>query len=167
MKHLFILLAGTFGMGIVSGMFIFFATQDATEPLFDFEGTSLSRGFEIIADTYGGCQRLGCVSYRISDNGSYTILRSSRTGSDIRGEGTLSTTALASLKNQLKKTDFTSLEASEQNGACAADTDGVAYQYEIRVGDTTYRLNSCKQNLEGEALFSTLETYFTDFSEEL
>ncbi|NCN52539.1 hypothetical protein GW943_01895 [Candidatus Parcubacteria bacterium] len=167
LKHFFLLLVATFSMGVMSGVFVYFTTQDSTPSILNFGGNNVARGFEIIADSYGGCLKLGCISYHIADDGTYTVIRSHRGSTDERGEGTISATDFAKLKSILKKEDFSAVTNSTSAETCTADSDGIAYQYEIRIGETMYRFNSCKQNLARNELFTLLEGYFGTFAQKL
>lgn len=167
MKQFYFILFSTFFIGVLSGVYVYFISQPS-EPLFDFGGNNeaITRGFEIIATAYGGCQMLGdCPSYRIGDDASYRYLISSRTGSDELYEGMLSSSDFTALKRALSGINFEAVEQSTFSGSCPAAYDGPAYIFEIIIGGERYIIDTCEQDTEDTRLFPVLEEYFISFEE--
>lgn len=160
MKQFYFILVSAFIMGVVSGVYIFFASR-ADAPDFTPFDTEV-RGFEITGDEYGGCERLGCPSFRIIDTGAYIYLRSVRGGEDVRHENTLSDTELKNIKDELRKTSLAEIESRSQSASCAPLTDGVAYKYRISIGDVEYVVDSCVDEVRSSTLFNILKGYFEE-----
>jgi len=162
MKSFLFILFSTFCIGILSGVYIYFISHE-TEPIFDLPNTNnqLERGFEIIADTYGGCSLGGgCSSYRISDSGSLDLITSQRGEKDERLSGMLSNRALTDIKDELVHTPLAAIASSEFLGTCPAFVDGISYRYEIRIADKRYFIDTCENDVADAPLFELLTTYF-------
>lgn len=165
MKPFSFLLISTFIIGVLSGAYVYFLTR-SSEPVFDFGSNETARGFEIIADAYGGCQMLGeCPSYRIADDGSYIYLVSHRNADDDRYDGQLTAESFESLKDALRSAPLEKVVKSNFRGTCPVAADGAAYRYEIRIGGDTYSIDTCREDTEGVRFFTYLEAYFTYFNE--
>lgn len=165
MKPFTFLLVSTFLVGMISGMYVYFVSR-STEPVFDFPQNETTGGFEVIVDAYGGCQMLGeCPSYRITADGSYIYLVSHRNAADDQYEGYIESDAFDALENAVQNAPLERVAASEFSGTCPIAADGAAYRYEIRVGETSYSLDSCREDTEGVRLFEILEDYFAYFHE--
>lgn len=161
MKSLFFILFSTFLVGMATGVFVYFVSG-LSEPLIDLGGDELTSGFEITGDTYGGCQMLGvCPSYHINEQGQYIFIVLRREGEDERREGTLSPLELKELKSRLKEAPLGSVANSSFTGACPIAFDGLAYVFEVRVGEDSYRIDTCEHDTKGEALFDLLIEYFS------
>jgi hypothetical protein len=123
-----------------------------------------SKGLTIIASSYGGCSLVGCPSYRIENNGSYTYILRNPEGNEVRYEDKLSTRQLEVLRTQVKETDFDYLDDTEFVGTCPIAFDGLAYEYVIEYKGERYEVDSCIEVLSGSSFFKTLEEYFTVFA---
>jgi len=157
MKAFYFTLVTTFLVGFITGSYIYFVTED-TLPDF-FAGTDVP-DFEIIGDAYGGCQMLGaCPSFMIQDDGTYVHLLPQRGGSPTRTEERLSSGERGDIRALLRETDLARIEASSFTGTCPIAFDGLAYRYEIYVGETRYRLDTCRHDVKGD-LFEYLTHYF-------
>lgn len=166
MKGLYFLLGSTFFIGLVSGVFIYFISN-LNEPLIVLEdfGIKTTAAFEITGDSYGGCQRSGrCASYKIDATGNYTSVVRNRGGEDDREEGKLSASDLREIKQLLRDTPLATIADSSFMGTCPVEYDGLAYVFDIKVGDDTWRIDTCAHNTEGEELFEKLESYFSEFA---
>ncbi len=161
LKHIYLVFLSTFIVGFLAGVFVFFESRN-TAPVADTP-TVPERGFEVIGYTYGGCERMGCASYRIQDDGSYSYIAMERIGEGGRFEDALSEKRVDELKALLKGSDLEKIEESLFMSTCPASYDGLAYRYEIREGDTRYSFDSCKQDLEQTLLFESLAQYFEIF----
>lgn len=166
MKPFVFILLSTFVIGLLTGVYLYFESR-STEPIFDFGGDELTVGFEVIADEYGGCQLLGgCASYRITDDGTYIYLVSHRNVPDERHDGFVESDSFEALKYALEDAPLGRIADSEFEGTCPIASDGLAYRYEIRVGENSYNIDTCREDTEGEQLFELLEDYFVYFREE-
>jgi hypothetical protein len=160
MRFPFLLLASTFLIGALSGGYLFFVTR-SSEPAFGFLENDTAGGFEITADAYGGCQRTGaCPSYHITDDGAYVYLLSARAGEDREEHGTLSSSQFSELKGALRAAPLADIAPGSFSGTCPVARDGTAYRYDIRIGDTSYRFDTCEEDVGGERLFDLLAGYF-------
>jgi len=160
MKSFVFVLVSTFIIGMFTGMYGYFLSTDGSEPFFGGFGNSAPRGYEVVADMYGGCASLGCISYRISDSGAYDILVSHRGGEDERLDKELSSRQRSELASLLQLSVLERISNSSFTGTCPITFDGNAYRYEIRIADTRYFIDTCEQDVEGERLFEVLEEYF-------
>jgi hypothetical protein len=162
MKGLLVILFSTFLVGMATGVFIYFMSG-LNEPLFNFPGDELTRGFEITADMDGGCQ-MGdaCPSYRIDDSGKIVYIVRHREGEDERQEDELSSGALRKLKELLAETDLAALEDSTFVGTCPIAYDGAAYTFDIRIEEERYYIDTCEHDTEGVALFEQLIENFSE-----
>jgi len=158
MKAFYSTLVLTFFMGLLSGSYVYFITTDDTPQI--FSGGNQTGAFEIIGDSYGGCQMLGaCPSYIIREDGSYSYLIPKRGEEPLLREGELSRAEVRALKDLLRSINLAKVEASTFTGTCSIAFDGVAYRYEIHIGEMRYRVNTCQNDVQGE-LFNTLKDYF-------
>ena len=157
MRAFYFTLITTFFVGFISGSYVYFVTEDEL-PQF-FAGTDVP-DYEIIGDTYGGCQRLGeCPSFLIQDSGTYTHLSPKRGEEPERTTRQLTRDTREDIRDLLRSTDFERIENSTFSGTCPIAYDGLAFRYEIHIGEVRYRLDTCRQEVEGE-LFEYLTQYF-------
>lgn len=161
LKHIWLVLIATFVFGFLTGVIVYIQTNTGEEG--DGSIESIAKGIAITASLYGGCERIGCPSYRIEDDGSYIYIIWTNEGNEVRYEDTLSDKQLAVLKTQMKETDFERLIDTEFTGTCPITFDGPAYEYTLEYRGERYELDSCIEVLEGEPLFTTLSEYFTIF----
>ena len=156
LKHFYLFLVLTFVMGLLAGVFIYFTVREPSEP----EGPQEEPAgdFEIIVDTYGGCNMLdSCASYRILGDGTFTYVER---GLDTkRIGGVLNDDQIATLERLLGRTNFDVVEKSEFSGTCPITYDGLAYRYEIRYKGN-HSFDSCVEDTKDELLFDTLNEYF-------
>jgi hypothetical protein len=162
-KHLYALTFLTFLMGAVSGVYVYFISREPDTPS-SGDDTEQS-GYEIVATTYGGCERIGCTSLRILDDGTYTYLVNGGVDGYGRYDGELSSAERKSLTKLVEGTDFTELVQTVYEGTCPITYDGVAYQFVIRSEAFVYELDSCEEALDEEPLFDELVTYFDMMNE--
>lgn len=157
-KHLYLIIILTFIIGLASGVYVYFNTLNSDE------GKSIEvpieEGYEVIAYTYGGCERVGCSSYKLADDGKYSYLMQSAGYGNERFDDTLSLKQHEELDAVIEATDYTSIEESVFTGTCPDTYDGLAHRFEIRITNERYSFDSCTQSLDGEDLFSLLIKYF-------
>ncbi len=152
-KHLYLLFIMTFILGFASGGYLYFFTRGT-----DTVEEEPQDGFEIVAYTYGGCERLGCASYRIRDNGSYSYLP--RAGAGDRFDDELSSREEDEIVELIDVTDFNDLLDSRFIGTCPSQYDGIAYRFEIRIAADRYSYDSCVEAVEEFPLFLHLIKLF-------
>jgi len=168
MRGFVFILASTFTVGMVAGVYIEYMSGPVVESPQFFESAEETRStstdeFLIVADTYGGCVRAGCASYRLESDGSYIYLAPDRTGETQRYTDVLSDKRIAEVEEALLTTNLTRVVGSEFTGTCPVAVDGVAYRYTITVAGTQYEVDSCKHDLRRGELFLILEDFFTIF----
>lgn len=157
-KHLYLILLLTFITGLASGVYVYFITRDSGgEKSIE---VPIEKGYEVVAYTYGGCERIGCSSYKLADDGTYSYLMQSVGRGNERFDDSLSEKQHEELTADVESTDYTSVEKSVFAGTCPDTYDGLAYRFEIRIKSNRYSFDSCTQSLEGEALFELLIKYF-------
>lgn len=161
LKHLYLILASTFVFGFMTGAIVYLQTNTGREG--DGSIETISKGMTITATVYGGCERIGCPSYRIENDGAYTYIVWSPEGGEVRYEDTLTDKQRATLVTELKETDFDRIDDSEFTGTCPIAFDGPAYRYDIEYRGERYEVDSCIEAIDGEPLFATLAGYFSVF----
>ncbi len=161
LKHFYIVLISTLLFGFCTGMYVFFISRTPAEPVFEVDTST--NGFEIIANRYGGCERVGCTLYRIFDDGTYTYLSYNSMSEGRRFEDSITDTQRETLELLLEGTDFTEVKEQLFTGTCPITYDGIAYRYDIRFDGVWYSIDSCIEDIEEEALFLELKKYFDIF----
>ena len=156
-KHFYLMLALTFVTGIASGVFVYTVSRNP-EPYVTPEEPAT--GFEIIAYSYGGCERAGCSSFRLLEDGVYTYLTRTIARGDERFEDSISERQLGILTDLVESTSFKTVEQTSFAGVCPSTYDGIVYRFEIRDKELRYSFDSCTEVLEGEPLFVELIKYF-------
>lgn len=162
---LFLILISTFVFGLVAGGVVFLHNNTGGEG----DGSSTkkdTKGFEILAYSYGGCERLGCASYRVADDGEYTYIVRGVKGGETKFEDELSNDDLDVLETNIAKVAFARIVATKFTGTCPTQYDGIAYRYDITYKGDQYRFDSCTKDLRDVAFFELLAEYFTTFEGE-
>jgi hypothetical protein len=157
-KHLYLIILLTFITGLASGVYVYFTTLNSDEE--KSVGTPIEEGYEVIAYTYGGCERVGCSSYKLADDGKYSYLMQSAGYGNERFNDTLSLKQHEELDAVIEDTNYKSIKESVFTGTCPDTYDGLAYRFEIRIENERYSFDSCTQSLEEKALFELLIKYF-------
>lgn len=159
LKHLYFIIFLTFVTGLATGIYGFFATRepdDGTAPAPYVEQT----GYEILATMYGGCERIGCASYRFKDDGTYLYLSSGDGRGYMRYEDEVSPRQRERIEDLLSGAPLGPINESIFEGTCPVTYDGIAYRFTIRRASETVSLDSCTHALDGEELFIELIKYF-------
>ncbi len=160
-KHLYFLIALTFIVGFSTGVYVYFAGANA-----DRAGDSViyteevEEGFEILVTVYGGCERIGCASFKVDTNGVYQYLAPKTIRDYARYEDTLSPRQLSSIENLVFSTDFAALSDAPFVGVCPVQYDGLAYRFDIRREGERYNFDSCSEDIGNEPFFVELIRYF-------
>ncbi len=156
-KHFFLLLLLTFIVGFACGVYGFFISHD-TESRVD--NTPVEEiGFEALVTVYGGCERIGCVSLRLMDDGSYTYLAPDGVRDYARYEDIVSPRQLESVTSLIESAPLEKLSKTIFTGTCPATYDGIAYRFDIRRGADRYSFDSCTESTLGEPLFDELISF--------
>jgi hypothetical protein len=164
-KHLYLVVLLTFAIGLSTGFMVFLQTREKQEEDNKTPPSVIvnKNAFEILGYRYGGCERTGCTSYRITDNGVYSFI--TRTGgSDRRYEDSISKKRLTELSDAVRRTNLNRVLETQYTGICPAAYDAVAYRYEILFEGNRYSFDSCREDIDGELLFIMLSDYFEIFS---
>jgi len=162
-KSLYLILISTFFFGVLTGVIVFLQNNTGGEG--DGALNTNTKGFEILAYTYGGCERVGCASYRVIQDGSYTFMVRGRDGQDVKFEGELDSDGLDVLKAEISTVNFEEIENSKFTGKCPIESDGIAFRYDITYKGDRFSFDSCVENLSGEQFFKTLLSLFADFQD--
>jgi hypothetical protein len=162
MKPFVFILASSLAVGIVAGVYVFFVTRTAEETV-PQNLRERTGGFEIVADAYGGCQIIGCPSYRLLSDGSYVYVLDERDGVGERYEGNLSSEEIRALRTAMSTTDFEALKQRMFEGTCPAFIDGVSHRFTIRFEEETFEFDSCVEDIEKTSLFETLISTYSVF----
>lgn len=157
-KHLYLAILLTFVTGFAAGMYVYFVTRNSGD---DTDSVTISqRGYEIVVSTYGGCERIGCSSIRLTHTGEYVYLVSALGGGYERHEDAISSRQLDTLDTLMESTPFESIESSTFVGTCPVTYDGLAYRFSIRYETAQYEFDSCRESLDSAPLFDELTNYF-------
>ncbi len=126
----------TFVIGFASGFNIFLHTRGELPAL---PTVDASQGYDITYDTYGACRSMGCLSYHVASDGTATQIVTRNGAQVARRDGTLSSASRTKLIEALQATSLrtTTFES------CTPATDKSALRIAVRVGDTTYRYDTC------------------------
>lgn len=162
LKHLYLVLLGTFMVGFVTGVYVFFLSGGANNSSgeMNVEPSQL----EIIVDAYGGCDSVGCASYRILEDGSYTFIQNTRSGDAERYEGELSDVQFAELTALIDVRELAVVARSSFEGTCPVAYDGNAYRFQIHTENASYTIDSCKHDTTSVALLERLIEYLEIFT---
>jgi|CXWL01.1.fsa_nt_gi hypothetical protein len=162
-KSLYLILVSTFFFGFLTGVIIFLQNNTGGEG--DGSLNMNTKGFEILAYTYGGCERVGCASYRVIQDGSYTFMTRGRDGTDTKFDGELERDELDTLKTEITAVDFERIKETKFSGTCPSEFDGIAFRYDLTYKGDRYSFDSCVENLSDSAFFKVLLEYFPAFQE--
>lgn len=162
MKQLYIILVATFLFGCAAGVILYLQNNTGNEG--DGALHTSTKGFTVQAYMYGGCERAGaCPSYRIANDGTFVFIERRVGQEDMKYEDALTTKQLEVLRTQLADTDFIALMNTKFAGTCPADTDGIAYRFEIEYKGERHNFDSCVEQITGNQLMELLKEYFSIF----
>ncbi len=160
-KHHKLLILFTFLMGFLTGVFGYFWSQNAGDGVSTPNvEENIQSGYELLVTVYGGCERIGCPSFRLLDDGSYQYLAPTQVREYARYEDAISEKQRDSMTGLVESTDFETVGESVWEGACPIQYDGIAYRFDIRVEGDHYSFDSCVEDTENEPLFVELVKYF-------
>ncbi len=156
-KHFFLLLVLTFSVGFACGVYGFFISRDTESNA----GTPVveETGFEILVTVYGGCERIGCVSLRLLDDGSYTYLAPEGVRDYARHEDVISPRQLETVTSHIESAPLEELSETIFTGTCPVTYDGIAYRFDIRRNADRFSFDSCVESTDGEPLFDELVSF--------
>jgi hypothetical protein len=160
LKHLYFIIFLTFVTGLATGVYGFFSTREPADENPREEVGGAETGYEILATVYGGCERIGCASYRLMDDGTYLYLAPDGVRGYARYEDEVSPRQRERVEDLLMSAPLVRIEETIFVGTCPATYDGIAYRFDIRREGDTYSLDSCTQSLDDEELFIELIKYF-------
>ncbi len=162
LKHLYFTILLTFVVGIASGIYAYFLTREDTRSSSDTtaEDSLPKSGYEVVAYAYGGCERVGCASIRLSDDGTYIYLAHSQEGKYERFSDVLTSRQHEILTDLVEQAPFEALKETVFTGSCPTTYDGIAYRFTIRRAVEQYSFDSCEESLDREEFFETVIQYF-------
>ena len=159
LKHLYLVVILTFVTGLATGVYGFFATR--VPPDTPPEDVAVEQsGYEILATTYGGCERIGCASYRLMDDGTYLYLAPNAAREYVRYEDEVSPRQHDHIESLLMDAPLARLSQTTFEGTCPVTFDGIAYRFDIRRDGEVYRLDSCVEALDTDVFIIELIKYF-------
>ena len=156
-KHLYVIIILTFFVGFTSGVYGFFMARDTES---NVESPVVKEGYEILMTMYGGCERIGCSSFRLLDDGTYLYLAPQGVREYARYEDEISPRQKEFITERMRGTSFTKILESTFVGTCPVTYDGIAYRFDIIVDGERYSMDSCTQDTSNEPLFIELIKYF-------
>ena len=156
-KHFFLLILMTFVVGFACGVYGFFISRDTKSNV----DTAIveETGYEILVTTYGGCERIGCVSLRLLDDGSYTYLAPEGIRDYARYEDVISPRQLESLTNLTESASLDEFSETVFTDTCPVTYDGIAYRFDIRRDGDRFSFDSCVESTHGGPLFDELVSF--------
>jgi hypothetical protein len=154
LKHVYLIFASTFLLGVVLGAIVFLAVPRDESPT-----TPRDSGYTIAVYTYGGCERLGCPLYRITQTGEYIYIANQEQADGTRETGTLPLSERRKISDELADANLSRVEASRFTDECPVNVDGLGYRFDIQYDGEQYRLDSCVHDTTGVMLFETLAEY--------
>ena len=163
-KSIYLILVSTFIFGFLTGGIVFLKNNTGGEG--DGSSTSIQKGFEILAYTYGGCERLGCPSYRVTQDGLYTFFEKGRENETLKIDGEIDEESLDILKHEMNDADFEQFKEKKFEGTCPIQVDRVAFRYDITYKGERYRFDSCVEDVREVLLFNILLDFFSQFENE-
>ncbi len=161
MKHLYLIIASTFFIGFMTGVYVFIVIGKPEVQISVLDNTSA--GIEIIAYEYGGCEMLGCSSYRILEDGSYTFIQNKRDGNVEKYTDNLSDNLINEMIDSIDKSELERVYNSTFEGPCPADVDGIGYRFKILMDNEKYVFDSCENDIMGSKFLVNLIDYFQIF----
>ena len=161
LKHIYLIGIATLLFGFITGVLIYLQSHTGEERENNLRD---AEQFSIVGRMYGGCESLGCASYSIDADGSYTYIQN-RAGEEERFEGKLARSNREEIEDALQQTQLRAVEDSVFTGTCPIAFDGPAYRYDLVYGGERYSIDTCRQDTAGEPLFALLEQYFSLFEE--
>jgi hypothetical protein len=162
-RHHKLLIAATFLMGFVTGVFGYFwskSSDDTGAQILNIDTPNEERGFEVLLTAYGGCERIGCPSLRLLTDGSYQYLAPRSVRDYGKYEDVISPNQRETLTQLISETPFAELTETQFEGTCPVVYDGLAYRIEVRVESNRYSLDTCVENINNEPLTIELIRYF-------
>ncbi len=159
MKHLYLIILLTFVTGLATGIFGYFMTQEEEQEDPTVPEVIEETGYEILLTVYGGCARIGCASFRLLDDGTYTYLAPTGVRDYARYEDTISERQRELIVDLLSGTPLEEVEETVYDGTCPVTYDGIAYRFDIRERGERYSFDSCVHDLDNEPLFLELVKY--------
>ncbi len=162
-RHHKLLIAATFLMGFITGVFGYFWSKASDDPgaqILNSQTPTEERGFEVLLTAYGGCERIGCPSLRLLDDGSYQYLAPRSVRDYGRYEDVISPNQREILTRLISETQFEVLSATKFEGTCPVAYDGLSYRIDVRVESDRYSLDTCKEDIDSEPLTIELIRYF-------
>jgi hypothetical protein len=158
-KHLYLIILLTFITGFATGIYGYFMTRSDDASVEHTILPEVDDGYEILVTVYGGCARIGCASFRLIDDGSYTYLAPQNVRDYARFEDVISSRQQEVVTNLIESTPFDEIMRTVDEGTCPVAYDGIAYRFDIRVASERYSFDSCVQSLDNEPLFLELVKY--------
>ena len=153
------LLASTALVGLFCGVYVYL-TVFVPVYVDDQPENFSSERFEIIGEAYGGCAFVGCPSFRLTSDGSFTQLPNS-TGEVVAG--TYPRQEFATLRRKVEEAELEALANSITSGSdadCISFVDGIDYRYAITIDGELFELDTCnsqlKNNLELQTILQTI-----------
>jgi hypothetical protein len=159
MKHLYLIILLTFVTGLATGIYGYFMTQGEEHEENMVPEIREETGYEILLTVYGGCARIGCASFKLLDDGTYTYLAPTSVRDYVRYEDAISERQRERITDLLSEASLDEIGETVYRGTCPVTYDGIAYRFDIRERGDRYSLDSCVHDLDNEPLFLELVKY--------
>ncbi len=168
---IFIIAISSFVIGLVTGSFVYYTEfrrefEEPTQPSPQVSESVIAGaapsedGFSVTATAYGGCERLGCSSYRIADTGAYIYAGKESI------DGILPAAALQNLELALRQAPLERQSQAVDKTNCSSFVDGGDFRYDIVFAGTSFTLDTCRTNFDNDTdLGKILLAFWQDFAE--
>lgn len=150
-KKDWVLFIGTFVVGILTGMYLYFTTfvpAYIANPDINKLVEESRSDLQITAEAYGGCTRLGCPSFSITGDRHYRyssgVVRNVSANIET---GDLPRALFAKLEEVVAEADLVAM-ASPASKQCTSWVDGVDIRYVIVIDGITHELDTCTTRFE-------------------
>jgi len=156
----------TFIVGIIIGVYLFFAgfapqflahngATDTTYSDFSFSG-----------EVYGGCSRGdACPSFQVLKDGSFSYLPIGASGGNSAINGNLSKSLMQEFQTKFTNANLEMASRSIEATTCDSYLDGMDYHYQVTLKTVVYNLDTCGTDfLVTSDMGATLEKLWSYFA---
>ena len=150
----------TFVIGFVFGIYLYFAGfMPAFDSPDDVPTVAELPTFTLEGESYGGCDRTrACPSFIIRDDGSYRFLYTPGVGTpQVVREGDLPRELRTDINVAFTDVALLAQSRKIEPALCNSYVDKIDVRYEVMIGETVYKLDSCGTDIEVDSqLWQTL-----------
>jgi len=157
----------TFLVGLACGVYVYFAGYSPVATTVVEKVETLSDSLVIVGEAYGGCAMVqnSCPSFQVSDDGEYRYFYKPRQATEqVLREGSIPRALMADLRQVATMNELQVASLPIEPAFCDSYRDGIDVKYRVTVNDTTYELDSCGTDVDGNGvLWQTLSQLWQYF----